>query len=134
LNGTQSNISSAASEDANLSAVKSNFTIFNISMNHSLLAEQNNLPVMSALTAAASESEANSSLATEQIDGETAVLEDGNSKVGKMHNLTKYIRTPSKKMGFAYPSTNYRYYSNRDVKGNVADNLKADTQDEINLN
>ena len=139
FNGTLGNTSSngeAASEDANLSAVKSNFTILNISMSHSLLAEQtNDLPVVSALTATAAEA-VNSSLATESIAGEMAVLEDdSNSKdAGKKHNLTKYIRTPSKKTGFAYPSTNYRYYSNRDGNGNVVDNLKADNHDEINSN
>lgn len=145
LNGTQSSIfnssnegsqeAAAEEEDANMSAVKSNFTILNISMNNSTVAEQsakqsNDLPEMSALTAT------NSSLATEAIDGEMDALEDGTStKVEvRMHNLTKYIRTPSKKTGFAYPSTNYRYYSNRDAKENVADNLKTDNRDEINLN
>lgn len=135
LNGTHSNISRetlevATEEDANMSAVKSNFTILNISMNHSLLAEQlpklsNDLPLVSALTAT---TDANLNLATEMYALEDTKVPD------KVHNLTKYIRTPSKKTGFAYPSTNYRYYSNRDANENDADNLKTGNRNEINLN
>lgn len=121
LNSTQEDGNEFSFESGIQSAVKSNFTILNLSE-----AEKHK-------SGFSADGITNSSLPIES----NVTARQGKETSVELQPLAEYTRTPSNQTGFAYPSSNYRHYSkghsNADEARREADDLKDAKGGHFNL-